>query len=270
MTALAALAPVDEPRPDRARRTVAAELYEGTVAHRRHGSHARSFTPRLFLAHLDVDALPGSLDRLPGWSARRAAPLHFRRRDYLDGGDAPLGDAVRDLVQARLGRRPAGPVTLLAQLRTFGWLFNPLAVYWCWSPAGGLDAVVLEVSNTPWGERTWYVLDARDGTRRARVGKQMHVSPFLPTDGVEYRVSWTEPGDDLHLRIDVRRAGVPLFDATLDLHRVALDRRRAVTMPVRHWLLPLRVSAGIYLEAAKLWLRGAPVHRHPRREAAQR
>jgi DUF1365 family protein len=239
----------------------AAELYEGTVRHRRHGSPARAFTPRLFLAHLDVDALPGSLDRLPLWSARRAAPLHFRRRDFLDGGDGPLGDGVRDLVHERLGRRPTGPVTLLAHLRTFGWLFNPLAVYYCWHPHGGLDAIVLEVSNTPWGERTWYVLDAQQ-SNAATVAKAMHVSPFLPMN-VEYRVTWTEPGDRLTLRIDVERDDVRLFDAALTLRRVPLDRRHAVTTPLRHLFLTLRVSLGIYREAIRLWLRRAPFHRHP-------
>ncbi len=148
------------------------------------------------MAYLDVDALPGSLDALPLWSARRPAPVRFRRQDFYDGGDQPLGDAVRDLVEARLGWRPIGSVKVLAHLRTFGWLFNPLAVYYCWSPDGnGLDAVVLEVTNTPWGERHWYVFDARDGATSGTTAKAMHVSPFLPMD-LEYRVTWTVPGSD--------------------------------------------------------------------------
>ena len=114
----------------------AVAIYEGTVRHRRFTPTLREFAPKLFLAYLDVDALPGSLDRLPLWSARRPAPVRFRPRDFLDGTDRPLGAAVRDLVQARLGRRPTGPVHLLAQLRTFGWLFNPLADYYCWTPDG--------------------------------------------------------------------------------------------------------------------------------------
>jgi DUF1365 family protein len=268
MSALATVTPIDRrpaaaPRPDRA------ALYEGVVVHRRHGPQPRTFAPRLFLAHLDVDALPESLDPFPGWSARRAAPIHFRRRDFLDGGTGPLGDGVRDLVETRLGRRPTGPVTLLAHQRTFGWLFNPLAVYYCWSRAGGLDAVVLEVTNTPWGERHWYVVDARRGADVGTFTKAMHVSPFLPMD-VEYRVTWTVPGDDLRLRIDVERGGTRVFEAELALHRVPLDRRRAVTMPLRYWLMPLRVSIGIYREAAKLLLRRTRYFPHPQRRRSGR
>ena len=74
-------------------------VYEGTAHHRRLTPVVREFAPRLFLAYLDVDALPGSLDPLPGWSARRRAPVQFRRRDFFDGRPGPLGDAVRDLVE---------------------------------------------------------------------------------------------------------------------------------------------------------------------------
>jgi DUF1365 family protein len=264
MTALATVTRIDRriPQPDTSA-PIEPALYEGVATHRRHTDPKRVFAPRLFMTMLDVDALPGALDPFPGWSGRRIAPIRFRNRDFLDGGDAPLGDGVRDLVEACLGRRPAGRVTLLAHLRTFGWLFNPIVVYYCWSADGdGLDAIVLEVTNTPWGERHWYALDARDWNRSTTVAKAMHVSPFLPMD-VDYRVTWTAPGDDLRLRIDVARAGKHIFDADLRLHRIPLDRRRAVTMPLRHLLMPLRVSIGIYREAAKLALRRARFFPHP-------
>ena len=242
-----------------------AALYEGAVAHRRFGPHAREFAPNLFLVYVDVDALPVAFDALPFWSARRTAPVRFRRRDFFDGGEQPLGDAVRDLVEERLGHRPLGTVALLAHMRTFGWLFNPLAVYYCWAPGGAeLDAVVLEVSNTPWGERCWYVFDARAGHTSGRSPKAMHVSPFLPMD-VDYRVTWNVPGARLHLRIDVARAGVAVFEAELALARSALDSRSATRVLARYPLLPLRVSAGIYAQAVRLFVRRAPFRRHPER-----
>jgi uncharacterized protein len=243
----------------------AVAIYEGTVRHRRFVPMRREFAPKLFLAYLDLDALPGSLDRLPLWSARRPAPVRFHPRDFLGGTDRPLGTAVRDLVQERLDRRPTGPVHLLAQLRTFGWQFNPLAVYYCWGRDGrALDAIVLEVTNTPWGERHWYVLDAQRTMPTATIAKAMHVSPFLPMD-VDYRVTWTVPSAELNLRIEVEREQSPVFDAELALRRTPIDRVRAATVLARYPMLPLRVSAGIYANAARLFTRGVPVHRHPSR-----
>ena len=223
------------------------------MRHRRFAPTLREFAPTLFLAYLDVDALPGSLDRLPLWSARRPAPVRFRRRDFLDGTDRPLGDAVRDLVEARLGRRPTGPVHLLAQLRTFGWLFNPLAVYYCWTPDGrALDAIVLEVTNTPWGERHWYVLDAQrqhDHHDNRQGDARLAVPPHgrrLPDhlDGPRRRAAPAHRG---------RTRSHAVFDAELALRRTTIDRRRAVTVLVRYPMLPLRVSAGIYAQAARLF-----------------
>ncbi len=239
-------------------------VYEGTARHTRTGSPQHTFTPRLFLVYVDLDALPDALDRYPGWSARRAAPVHLRAEDYLSGETRSLGDGIRDLVHQRLGRRPDGPVYLLAQLRTWGYVFNPLAVYYCWDRTGrDLDAVVLEVTNTPWRERTWYAFDARaaraDGPPTAR--KAMYVSPFLPMD-VDYRVTWTPPGERLTLDIRVERAGATVFSAGLRMRRRALTRRSAVALLVRYPMLPLRSVAAIHLRALGLWWKRAPLTRH--------
>ena len=79
----------------------------------------------------------------------------------------PLADAVRDLVEERTGARPAGPIRLLTHLRSFGHCFNPVSFYYCFDPAGErVEAVVAEVTNTPWGERHAYVLE-RARRRRA-------------------------------------------------------------------------------------------------------
>ncbi len=104
---------------------------------------------------------------------------------------------------------------------------------------------MLEVTNTPWGERHWYVCDAADGNAdgndRVTVAKAMHVSPFLPMD-VDYRITWTVPGADLVLRVEVGRAGHTVFDVRLDLRREALDRRTACAS----------AAAGSVADAARL------------------
>ena len=58
----------------------------------RPGRSPREFAPRLFLAYLDVDALPDALDDVPGWSARRPRRCASRAEDFFTGTGRPLGD----------------------------------------------------------------------------------------------------------------------------------------------------------------------------------
>ena len=107
----------------------ASAVYQGWVAHRRIGPVPHSFRYRVFMPLLDLDELPELLDRIPLWSARRPAPARFRGEDYLGGGGQPLADRARDLALAHLGRRPSGPIRLLANPRYLGVGFNPVSFY---------------------------------------------------------------------------------------------------------------------------------------------
>lgn len=258
------VAAADDGSPNRARAGGDVALFEGTMRHRRFGPVPHAFGARLYFILLDVDALPGSLDRFPGWSARRRALWRFRRRDYLDGTDRPLGDALRDLVAARTGRRPTGPVRLLTQVRTLGWVFNPMSIYFCFAPDGNaVETLVLEVTNTPWNERCWYVVEVTSGRPDGpwEFPKAMHVSPFLDMD-LTYRLHCAGPSDTLEVHLEDRKAEVTVFEADLLLRRIEMDRRRALTVPLRHPLLTWRITAAIHLHALRLWRKGVPVTRH--------
>ena len=67
----------------------------------------------------------------------------------------PLDRAVRDLVEDQTGARPEGSIRLLTHMRSFGHCFNPVSFYYCFEPGGErLQALVAEVTNTPWGSDT--------------------------------------------------------------------------------------------------------------------
>ncbi len=84
--------------------------------------------------YLDLEELPELFDGSLAWSARRPALARFRRSDYLGDPRRPLREEVLDLLEARTGRRPGGPVRLLTQLRQFGFTFNPVSFYYCFGP----------------------------------------------------------------------------------------------------------------------------------------
>ena len=246
---------------------IASGIYEGTIRHRRHHPR-REFTHRLALAYVDLKELPDLLNgRLV---ASRHGLVRFRRRDYLGDSEVPLEEAVRSLVADRTGRRPDGAIRILTQLRSLGHCFNPVSFYYCFDPeADRLQALVAEVTNTPWGERHAYVLSASSRASSVLEGeadKALHVSPFMSMNH-RYTVRASTPGRTLSVNIASRNGERQVFDATLALHRRELTARSLAGVTARYPLATLRVLALIYLHALGLKLAGAPVHPHRPAEA---
>jgi DUF1365 family protein len=239
-------------------------LYEGTLVHHRRTPVDHRFTYRIALPLIDLDELEPLFALHPLWSVGRHNVISFWRRDYLPGTSGALGDAVHDLVEERVGHRPSGPVAVLAHPRTWGWLFNPITLYYCFDvTAVRVEALVAEVTNTPWHERHVYVVGAPG---RHRFPKELHVSPFFGMD-MDYELTYGEPGDRLSLSMRAMRGNEAVFDAALALERREADRRALGRLLWSRPFTTMRVSGAIYREAAALWRAGAPFVPHPRRTA---
>jgi uncharacterized protein len=259
----------------------ASAVYEGWVRHRRFEPVKHSFRYRLFLMYLDLGELPRLLDPFPLFSARRPAPARFRRVDFMGDPALPLAECARDEVERETGRRPQGPVRLLANLRYLGHIFNPVAFYYCFDPGGErVEAIVADVNNIPWGERHPYVLapGARQGAVLAdELDKTLHVSPLMGMDQT-YAFRATEPGATLSVHIESRQVqrvrelsdtqrvaprGPKQFDATLSLRRRELSGALLARMLTRYPAMSLQVVAKIYAQSLRLKLKGARYFPHP-------
>ncbi len=180
-------------------------LYEGTVTHRRaepvHRFTNRVALPLLFLDEMsELRAVHPLVDLDPSpHRRRRPAAMRFHRDDYLPSDAPTVQEAVEETV-AQAGGSVRGPVAMLGHVRTWGWLFNPLTLYYCFDPSGlFVEWTVLEVSNTPWHERCRYVVGPPGEHRFA---KAMHVSPFLPAQG-SYTLRYSPPEEGLLVSLDV-------------------------------------------------------------------
>lgn len=245
------------------RGTLRSALYEGTVHHARHEGVRHAFTYRVALLLLDLDEIDEVMALHPLYSAERANVVSFRRRDHLGDPSTPLADAVRDAAGAALGARPEGRVAVLGHLRTWGYLFNPITLYYCYDPAGAVQALVGEVRNTPWHERHTYVVGPPG---EHRLSKALHVSPFFSMDHT-YVLAYEPPGDRLVVDLGNDRDGRRVFQATLRLRRRPLTRSSLTRCLTAYPLATMHVSAAIYRQAFALWRAGAPFVPHPGRAA---
>jgi len=117
-------------------------LYPCRITHVRTDGPRRTFIYRSYLWLVDLDRLPG----IP----RPWRPLaSFRVKDHLGRADAPSIRSNIDGYLADYGIDLAGGrVLMLADAATFGYVFNPLSVFWCFDPDGAIVAVLAEVHNT--------------------------------------------------------------------------------------------------------------------------
>lgn len=247
--------------------TIASRVYTGTVVHKRLRPKPHALAYEVFSLLLDADAIDdlAATNRL--FSRNKFNFLSFYDRDHGAGDGTPVGDHARAVLSAS-GFTADGQILLLAYPRVFGYVFNPIAVYYAFRRDGELDALIYEVSNT-FGERKSYVVAAgaaRQGAHAQSCPKELFVSPFASSHG-RYGFRVTLPAEELLVGVNLRDGDGPLIKTHFRGRALPFSDGVFARLMLRYPLLTLKVTGAIHLEAAKLWLKGVPLvrgHRSPR------
>jgi DUF1365 family protein len=229
------------------------------------------FTYKVFMLYLDLDELDTVFNKFWLWSTRRANFAWFKREDHLGDKSQPLAESVRGLVYERTGKRPEGPIRLLTNLRYFFYKSNPVSFYYCYQPDGQtIQAIVAEVTNTPWGEMYCYVLtdnekllsDSNEQNHLYfKTSKAFTVSPFMPLD-MEYKFEFSQPDEDCIVKMENHRKGTKIFDVALSLKAQPINSKALAKQLIKIPLMSVKVTAGIYWQALKIWIKGVPFLGH--------
>jgi DUF1365 family protein len=238
-------------------------LYWGKVMHRRLRPAAYRFSYRVFWNLIDLSELP-ALDReIAGFGYNRWGVVSFHDRDHGPRDGSPLRPWIdRHLDAAGIDCR-GGAVKLLCFPRLFGFVFNPLSVWFCYDAGERLRAVLYEVRNT-FGESHSYLIpiESDPGISVHRCPKRFHVSPFLAME-CDYGFRLTPPGHSMALHIRQSDKDGEILIATMAGERRAFTGRVLAQSLIRYPLMALKVVGAIHWHALRLWLKRVPFFPKP-------
>jgi DUF1365 family protein len=240
-------------------------IFTGHVRHRRFAPKRHQFSYKLFMFWFDLANINTTFKDIKHVSIEKFNWFSFRRKNYLHESSIPLDEYARQLVMNRYTIYPKGNIYLLTQLSCLGYCFNPISIYFIFDEANkNLDYLILEVTNTPWGERHNYVLKhsakPKNEIYSYRFQKELHVSPFMSMN-YTYQLNLKLSKQKIVVHMENFSEGKKNFDATLSLK--AQDNSAIKKAFWRHPLITYKVVTAIYWQALKLWMKGVPFHAHP-------
>lgn len=234
-------------------------LYWGTVYHSRRRPIRHDFNYGFMQWFLALDELETIDTHSRCFSTKGFAPLWFRQKDYFRGHEGSLEQAALAKMSELAGHEMTGRVFFLGNIRTFGLFFSPVNFYFL-QQQGAYTHLLAEVSNTPWLERHYYLVDLNQPNPTS--AKQFHVSPFNPMD-MTYRWHVSQPSNTLHLQIDAEQHSKD-FIAGMNLTRHPLNRREIWDVLKKTPVMAVKIIGGIYWQALKLFVKRAPYYSHPK------
>jgi DUF1365 family protein len=248
-------------------------IYQGFVRHRRFFPVAHQFDNRIFMLLLKVDEIPLVLKSFWQLGNSKFCWARFRRADYIGKDYESITDAVKSKIAEKLCKHSSevnGEVYMLANLRYFGFYFSPINLYYL-KCNDQFKYMLAEVSNTPWHEKHYYLVDLTDIKPHA---KELHVSPFNPmTQNYHWHVIPPDNFQDrclVHIQAHDQLTPIgKVFDATLSLNRVPLNQTELTRVLLRTPSQPISIVLSIYWQALKLALKRVPFYSHPKKKKSK-
>lgn len=238
-------------------------FYVGQVKHKRFRPKVHKLRYSVFSILLDIDELNILDSNIFCFGYNRRRPMSFYDKDHgpLDG--SPLKPWVREQLAKAGIKEKCCRITLLCYPRLFGYVFNPVSVFFCYDRNDSLIATLYEVCNT-FSERHTYLFPVSQSGHHViqqECPKALYVSPFINMTG-SYRFSLSPPGDNIRLAIRYEDAGTTVLAASFTGRAKKISNAAALSCLMSSPLQSVKVIIGIHFEALCMWIKGFDFYPH--------
>jgi len=230
-------------------------LYNGTVTHKRFKPKEHFFKYRVFSLLLDLSELNHLDKNINFFSYNSFNLISFFDKDHGARDGSSLFEWVKkNLVENNINSENI-KVKLLCYPRIFGYVFNPLSVFFVYDNHENLISILYEVKNT-FGEQHTYIFKVGDNnTLQHNCSKKFHVSPFIEMD-CNYFFRIIKPAEKISVIIDQYQLDEKILFASQDGRRVDLNSKELLKSYIKHPLMTFKIISAIHFEAFKLWAKG--------------
>ena len=231
-------------------------IYTGEVIHKRFKPKEHFFKYSVFSLLIDLNEIRLIDKKIPFFSYNKFNVLSFFDKDHGERDGSDLGIWVGKKLKEKGIASEDIKIKILCYPRIFGYVFNPLSIFFIYDRTGEPIAIFYEVKNT-FGEQHTYIFEVKNSTPQIKndCKKKFFVSPFMDLQS-EYFFKVLLPNEKLSVIIDQRDKEGKLLYASQDGKRHDLTLKNLLFCYLKHPLMSFKVISAIHFEALKLWIKG--------------
>ena len=231
-------------------------IYNGTVVHKRYKPKEHFFKYSVFSLLLDLSELEILNDKISFFSFNKFNLISFFEKDHGNRDGSSLVGWVKNNLEENKISIENIKIKLLCYPRIFGYVFNPLSIFFVYDQNEKLVSILYEVKNT-FGEQHTYVfkIDNENNLIQNNCTKKFHVSPFIDMN-CNYFFRILKPGERLSVVIDQYDQIGKILYASQDGKKADLTRTELIKSYLKHPLMTFKIISAIHFEAFKLWIKG--------------
>ena len=231
-------------------------IYTGTVIHKRFKPTIHTFNYSVFSFLIDLSEIDLLHKTLKIFSYNKFNIVSFFDKDHGPRDGSSLENWVINKLKKNNIESNDIRIKLLCYPRIFGYVFNPLSVFYIYDKNFDLISILYEVKNT-FGEQHTYVFKTKKKQNLIQhmCKKKFHVSPFIKMNCV-YFFRLLKPCDKISVIIDVQDPDGKILYASQNGIKNELNNSNLIKSYLKHPLMTFKIIIAIHFEAFKLWTKG--------------